>query len=164
MGKVYLHAVVDTYSSFTFGFLHISKQPEAAVAILHNEALPFYAERGLKVENVLTDNGREFCGGEGHPYYRIYLALNEIGHRTTKVRRPQTNSGFVERFNRTALDEFFREVFRRKLYESVEALQRDLDEWLTYYNRERPHQGYRNMGRRPIERIEEYLENVRKEG
>ena len=156
-----MHAVVDTYSSFAFGFLYVSKQPEAAVSVLHNEALPFYTERGLEVESVLTDNGREFCGSEGHPY-RIYLTLNEIGHRTTKVRRPQTN-GFVERLNRTALDEFFREAFRKKLYESVEALQRDLDEWLYYYNRERPHQGYRNMGRRPIEKIDEYLQDVRKE-
>ncbi len=30
-----------------------------------------------------------------------------------------------------------------------------LDIWLTYYNNERPHQGYRNMGRRPIETIKE---------
>jgi len=45
--------VVDTYSSLAFGFLHVSKQPEAAVAVLHNEALPFYAQRSLKVENVL---------------------------------------------------------------------------------------------------------------
>ena len=161
VGKVYLHAVVDTYSSYAFGFLHVSKQPEAAVAVLHNEALPFYSEKDLEVENVLTDNGKEFCGSEGHPY-RIYLELNEIGHRTTKVRHPQTN-GFVERFNRTMLDEFFRKAFREKLYESVEALQKDLDEWLYYYNRERPHQGYRNMGRRPIERIDEYLKNVRRE-
>src|SRR5918994_1385609 len=162
IGRVYLHAVVDTYGSYAFGFLHVSKQPEAAVAVLHNEALPFYSEKNLEVKNVLTDNGKEFCGSEGHPY-RIYLELNEIGHRTTKVRHPQTN-GFVERFNRTMLDEFFRKAFREKLYESVEALQKDLDEWLIYYNRERPHQGYRNMGRRPIERIDEYLENVRKEG
>ena len=161
VGKVYLHAVVDTYSSYAFGFLHVSKQPEAAVAVLHNEALPFYSEKDLEVENVLTDNGKEFCGSEGHPY-RIYLELNEIGHRTTKVRHPQTN-GFVERFNRTMLDEFFRKAFREKLYESVEALQKDLDEWLIYYNRERPHQGYRNMGRRPIERIDEYLKSVRRE-
>ena len=62
-----MHAVVDTYSSLAFGFLHVSKQPEAAVAVLHNEALPFYAERGLKAEHVLTDNAREFCGGESHP-------------------------------------------------------------------------------------------------
>jgi len=71
--------------------------------------------------------------------------------------------GFVERFNRTLLDEFLWKAFREKLYESVEVLQRDLDEWLYYYNRERPHQGYRNMGRRPIERIDEYLQDVRKE-
>jgi len=122
-----VHAVADTYSSLAFGFLHVSKQPEAAVAVLHNEALPFYAERGLKAEHVLTDNAREFCGGESHPY-RIYLQLNEIEQRTSKVRHPQTNSGFVERFNRTALDEFFREAFRKKLYESVEVLQRDLEE------------------------------------
>ena len=69
------------------------------------------------------------------------------------MKHPQTN-GFVERFNRTVLDEFFRKVFRQKLYESVEALQQDLDEWLSYYNHERPHQGHRNIGRRPIERIE----------
>jgi hypothetical protein len=35
IGKVYLHAVVDTYGSDAFGFLHVSKQPEAAVAVVH---------------------------------------------------------------------------------------------------------------------------------
>jgi transposase InsO family protein len=89
--------------------------------------LPFYAQRSLKVKNALTDNGRDFCGSESHPY-RSYLSLNEIGHRTTKVRRPQTSSGFVERFNRMMLDEFFRKAFPGKLYGSVEVLQLDLDE------------------------------------
>jgi len=37
---------------------------------------------------------------------------------------------------------------------SVEELQNDLDQWLHHYNYERPHRGYRNMGRRPIETIE----------
>jgi hypothetical protein len=40
-------------------------------------------------------------------------------------------------------------LLRKKRYESVEALQRDLDEWLLYYNTERTNQGYRNMGGRP---------------
>ena len=158
VGKVYLHAVVDTYSSHAFGFLHVSKQPEAAVAVLHNQALPFYQERELVVEAVLTDNGREFCGKDTHPY-ELYLELNDIQHRTSRVRRPQTN-GFVERFNRTALDEFFRQAFRQNFYESVEELQGDLDRWLEHYNTERPHQGYRNMGRRPIDTINQYLESV----
>jgi len=151
VGRVYLHAVVDTFGSYAFGFLHTSKQPEAAVAVLHNDALPFYQERDLPVKAVITDNGREFCGKETHPY-ELYLQLNDIEHRTTRVRRPQTN-GFVERFNRTVLDEFFRTAFRTKFYESVEALQLDLDAWLVHYNTERPHQGYRNLGRRPIDTI-----------
>jgi transposase InsO family protein len=151
VGKVYLHAVVDTYSSYAFGFLHTSKQPEAAVAVLHNDVLPFYRKQKLKVENILTDNGREFCGSQAHPY-ELYLELNDINHRTTKVSSPRTN-GFIERFNRTVLDEFFRVVFRKTMYYSVEQLQKDLDKWLVFYNTKRPHLGYRNMGRTPLETI-----------
>lgn len=162
VGRVYLHAVVDTYGSYAFGFLHTSKQPEAAVAVIHNDVLPFYQEKGLKLEAIITDNGREFCGKETHPY-ELYLELNDIEHRRTQVRRPQSN-GFVERFNRTVLDEFFRIAFRKKFYESVETLQNDLDAWLVHYNTERPHQGYRNMGRRPIDTITIFsASSVRKE-
>jgi len=156
VGRVYLHTVVDTYGSYAFGFLHTSKQPEAAVAVLHNQALPFYQDLGLDVNAILTDNGREFCGKETFPY-ELYLQLNDIEHRTTRVRRPQTN-GFVERFNRTILDEFFRTAFRTKFYESVEALQSDLDIWLVHYNTERPHQGYRNLGRRPVDTINLFVD------
>jgi transposase InsO family protein len=155
LGKIYLHTIVDTYGSYAFGFLHTSKVPEAAVAVLHNEALPFYEERGLAVGAILTDNGREFCGTPAHPF-ELYLALTELEHRRTKVRHPQTN-GFVERFQRTVKEEFFEITLRETFYESVEALQVDLDRWLAYYNTERPHQGYRNMGKRPIDTINAYL-------
>lgn len=155
VGRVYMHTVVDTYGSYAFGFLHTTKQPEAAVAVLHNDVIPFYEEHGLSVQAILTDNGREYCGTEAHPY-ELYLELNDIEHRRTQVRRPQTN-GFVERFNRTVLDEFYRIVFRQKLYEKVETLQKDLDEWLHEYNYERPHLGYRNQGRRPWETIELFV-------
>ena len=40
VGKVYLQAVVDTYGSYAFGYLHTGKLPEHAAAILHNEVLP----------------------------------------------------------------------------------------------------------------------------
>lgn len=39
----------------------------------------------------------------------------------------------------------------------VEALQADLDAWLVHYNTERPHLGYRNMGRRPVETIMSFV-------
>jgi hypothetical protein len=32
-----------------------------------------------------------------------------------------------------------------------------------HYNTERPHHGYRNLGKRPIETVNAYLETVRQE-
>jgi transposase InsO family protein len=164
IGRVYLHAVIDTFGSYAFGFLHVSKQPEAAVAVLHNDVVPLYAKLDLPIGAVLTDNGREFCGTERHPY-ELYLALNDIEHRKTKVGSPRTN-GFVERFNGTVLEEFFRPTMRSRLYESVEALQADLDAWLHHYNHERPHLGYRNQGRRPWDTVERFVSQspARQEG
>jgi transposase InsO family protein len=157
VGKVYLHSVVDSFGSYAFGVLGTSKQPEWAVSVLYNDALPFYKEKGLAVAAVLTDNGREFCGKETQHPYELFLAMSDIEHRRTRVKTPRTN-GFVERFHRTVLDEFFRVQLRTTLYESVEELQADLDEWLLFYNEERPHLGYRNMGRCPIETVCLFLE------
>ena len=55
-------------------------------------------------------------------------------------------------------------TLRETLYESVEALQAALDTWLTYYNTERPHLGYRNHGRRPIDTISLFTQPVSHEG
>ena len=115
--------------------------------------LPFYKNHGLSIEAILTDNGTEYKGRPMIHMYEIFLELNDIEHRTCKVATPRTN-GFVERFNRTVLDEFFRTAFRKKFYDSLQALQKDLDKWLHHYNYERPHRGYRNKGRKPIETFE----------
>jgi transposase InsO family protein len=68
--------------------------------------LPFYQDHGLPVEHILTDKGREYCGRAMIHPYQIFLELLDIEQRRTEVARPRTN-GFVERFHRTALDEFF---------------------------------------------------------
>ncbi|MBI5971166.1 MAG: hypothetical protein HY884_08445 [Deltaproteobacteria bacterium] len=52
---------------------------------------------------------------------------------------------------------------RNKFYATAEELQNDLDNRLTYYNNERPHGGYRNMGRRPIETVGEGKNLIPKE-
>ena len=150
VGRIYLQAVVDTYSSFAFAKLYTAKIAVTAADILNDRVLPFFAGEGIAVNAVLTDNGKEYKGKAGEHPYELFLALYDIEHRFTKVGTPRTN-GFVERFNRTVLDEFFREAFRKKFYGSVAELQADLDKWVNYYNYERPHRGYRNQGRRPYE-------------
>jgi hypothetical protein len=42
---------------------------------------------------------------------------------------------------KTLLDEFYRVAFRKKVYDSADALQLDLDAWMGSYNEQRTHQG-----------------------
>ena len=66
------------------------------------------------------------------------------------MKSPQTN-GICERLHQTMLNEFYQVTFRKKLYSDLEALQKDLDEYMKHYNVERTHQGKRCKGRTPME-------------
>jgi hypothetical protein len=50
------------------------------------------------------------------------------------------------------------------LYARVDGLHADLDAWLYHYNRERPHLGYRNQGRRPWEAVERFVTQTARQG
>ena len=82
--------------------------------------------------------------------FQLFLAINDIDHTKTKVKSPQTN-GICERFHKSILQEFYQITFRKKLYDSIDELQADLDDWLHHYNHERTHQGKMCCGRTPIE-------------
>jgi transposase InsO family protein len=156
VGKVYVQVVVDVFCSLAFAKVYTSKMPITACELLHERVLPFYEALGLQVGAILSDNGREFCGKpETHPY-ELLLAMEGIEHRTTRVRSPKTN-GFVERMNRTLLDECFRVKGRTTWYIELDEIQRDLDRFLAYYNLERSHQGYRLKGRTPAQALREAL-------
>lgn len=150
VGKVYLQSIIDCYSRYAFGRLYTSKLPVTAVHALNADVLPFFEKQKVKVQTILSDNGREFCGRPDKHPYELFLQLEEIDHRTTKVRRPQSN-GFIERLHRTLLDEHFRVMGRKKFYESVAEMQDDLDLYLTHYNNKRPHQGRGMKGRTPAQ-------------
>ena len=149
IGRVYLQTVIDCHSRYAWGQLYTSKVPVTAVQTLNNFVLPFFEEHNAKVKTLLTDNGREYCGREDQHPFELFLQLEEIEHRTTKVRRPQSN-GFVERMHRTLLDEHFRVAGRTTFYESVEQMQNDLNVYLDYYNTQRAHQGRNMDGRTPF--------------
>jgi transposase InsO family protein len=156
VGKVYVQVVVDVFCSLAFATVYTSKMPVTACDLLHARVLPFYEALSVPVGAILTDNGREFCGTEASHPYELLLAMEGIEHRTTRVRTPRTN-GFVERMNRTLLDECFRVAGRTTWYVSIEEIQRDLDQFLEYYNLRRSHQGYRLAGRTPAQALQEAL-------
>ena len=154
--KVYVQVVVDVFCSLAFAKVYNSKMPITAVDLLYDHVLPFSEALGVPVGAVLTDNGREFCGREDRHPYELLLALEDIQHRTTKVRTPRTN-GFVERMNRTLLDECFRVAGRTTWYTDISEIQRDLDVFMEKYTLRRSHQGYRLKGKTPAQALSEAL-------
>lgn len=149
VGRIYQQTFVDTYSKIAFAKLYTTKTPITAADMLNDKVLPYFDEYELPMLRILTDRGTEYCGRVDHHDYQLYLAINDIEHTKTKAMSPQTN-GICERFHKTILNEFYQITFRKKLYADMEALQKDLDEWMDYYNNERTHQGKMCCGRTPL--------------
>jgi len=99
---------------------------------------------------VLTDRGSEFL--RQPRMARVRAVSCGRGHRSlrAKTKSPQTN-GICERFHKTALNEFYRVAFRKKVYRSTDELQADLDAWMKEYNEARPHQGRWCCGKTPMQ-------------
>ncbi len=150
VGRVYQQTFVDTYSKVACAKLYKTKTPITAADLLNDRVLPLFDAHGMGIIRMLTDRGTEYCGKVETHDYELYLGINDIEHTKTKARHPQTN-GICERFHKTILQEFYQAAFRKKIYQSIEALQADLDEWLFFYNNERTHQGKMCCGRTPME-------------
>jgi transposase InsO family protein len=160
VGRIYQQTGMDTYSSVAFAKLYTAKVPVTAADLLNDRVLPFFEDQDVPVLRILTDRGTEYCGlPERHPY-EVFLQYHEIEHTKTRARRPQSN-GICESFHKTILNEFYRITFRKKIYQTVEELQKDLDEWLDHYNNDRTHQGKRCQGRTPMETFKAGLDLAR---
>lgn len=149
VGRIYQQTFVDTYSKVAFAKLYTTKTPITAADMLNDKVFPFFEQQELPMLRILTDRGTEYCGKAEQHDYELYLALNDVEHTKTKAQSPQTN-GICERFHKTILQEFYQVTFRKKIYADVESLQKDLDEWISYYNNHRTHQGKMCCGRTPM--------------
>ena len=150
IGRIYQQTFIDTYTRVAQVKLYDRKNALVAADTLNDRVIPFYEEQSIPLLRILTDRGTEYCGNVEHHEYQLYLAIEDIDHTRTKARSPQTN-GICERFHRTILEEFYQIAFRKKVYQSLEELQTDVDEWIEYYNWERPHSGRYCYGKTPIQ-------------
>jgi transposase InsO family protein len=150
VGRIYQQTFIDTYCKVGFAKVYDRKTPLTAADLLNDRVIPFFDEHEVPLLRVLTDRGTEYCGSPDRHEYELYLAVEDIDHTRTKTKSPQTN-GICERFHKTILDEFYRVAFRKKLYSSLDEIQKDLDEWLREYNEERTHQGRWCYGKTPMQ-------------
>jgi len=98
LGHAYVHTVIDDHSRVAYAEIHTDEKAQTAIDVLQR-AVTWFADRGVRVERVLSDNG---------PCYRSHAwrdacAVMGITHKRTRPYRPQTN-GKIERFHRTMAD------------------------------------------------------------
>jgi len=129
-GYDHFEVVVDDMSRVAY-VAHVPDESGTSAARALLEAATFFAEHGVAIERVLTDNGLIYTDSQ-----RYAEALATVGarHKRTRPYRPQTN-GKAERFIKTLIGEWAYGTFYRSNAERLAALPR----WLRFYNHDRPH-------------------------
>jgi len=131
---------IDDHSRFCVSACLMSRERTQAVCDGFSSAMRMH---GVPAQ-VLTDNGKVFTGRFAQPPVEVLFDRicreNGVDHILTAPRSP-TTTGKIERFHRTLRDEFdTRQVFR-----NLKTAQEALDEWVSYYNTQRPHQSLDDM-------------------
>lgn len=129
-GYDYLHVAIDDATRVAFVGVHADERAATTVRFL-SDAVAFFADHGVGVERVMTDNAMTYT--QSRQLAATFAALG-IRHLRTRPRRPQTN-GKAERFIGTLQREW---AYARLFRSNAERLA-SLPRWLDTYNRRRPH-------------------------
>jgi transposase InsO family protein len=126
---------IDDHSRYCVSARLMARERTQAVCDGFSSAMRTY---GVPAQ-VLTDNGKVFTGRFAQPPVEVLFDRicreNGVDHILTQPRSP-TTTGKIERFHRSLRVEFnTRQVFR-----NLKTAQEAVDEWVTYYNTQRPHQ------------------------
>ena len=141
IGHDFIHVAVDDHSRLAYTEVHADERAET-VAGFTTRAIAFYAEHGITVKRVLTDNAMSYYS---HAQLGV-LAEHGIARSHTRPYRPQTN-GKAERFIRLMLNGWA----YRKPYANNEERLTALLGWVFNYNHRRPHGGLGGLP--PISRV-----------
>lgn len=128
-GWDFVHVAIDDHSRLAYAEILDDETGASCVDFMHR-ALAWFAEQGIAIKALLTDNG---VGYRSH-WFRAACQFLRVRHLRTKPRCPQTN-GKAERFIQTLL----REWAYGQVYASSVVRAKQLPRWLRFYNCRRPH-------------------------
>jgi transposase InsO family protein len=129
IGTAFVHTVLDDCSRVAYAEIHDDETAATAAQVLRN-AVAWFADRGVTIQRVLSDNGSAYRSR----LWRDTCAELGIVHKRTRPYRPQTN-GKIERFHRTLGEGW---AFK-KFYTSESVRRAALPAWIHQYNHHRPH-------------------------
>ena len=73
VGKVYLQTAIDYNYRYAWARLYPSKMPVTVVHVMNHDVLPTFEAARARIDVVLLDNGREFCGRPDRHPYELFL-------------------------------------------------------------------------------------------
>ena len=129
VGWEYVHVAVDDYSRLAYAEVLPDEKATTAAGFLRR-AVRFYRRHGIKIEQLLTDNGGAYIA----VVHALACRQLRLKHLRTRPYRPQTN-GKAERFIRTLINGWAYGAIYRSSTERTAAL----DGWLWHYNHRRRH-------------------------
>ena len=146
-GFEYVHVMVDDHSRLAYAEVFATLTAKDAIAFLRR-ASRWFAERGVRIERVMTDNGSAYIS---HAHAAACREL-DLRHLRIRPHRPRTN-GKAERFIQTLTNEW---AYAR-IYGSSAERTEALPLWLDRYNFRRPHG---SLGHRaPATRVKDLVGN-----
>lgn len=124
--RLYIYTLLDVHSRWVYAepSVRISAQGGVDFVYAAIAAAPF------AFRTVQTDHGPEFS-----KWFTKKLGEKDVAHRHTRVRKPNDNA-HIERFNRTIQEECILRLPRK-----LEVWEKEIPQYVSYYNNERPHMG-----------------------
>ncbi|MDR7559682.1 MAG: helix-turn-helix domain-containing protein [Armatimonadota bacterium] len=153
VGKVWQLTACDAACSYALATVVPRVTAQAAVHFLRTHVVPIYQRAGHRIRTVLTDGGPDSRRPSPQPAKRGASSTDEPSRATPG------RTGSSSRLQGTLLSELWRVAFRRTDDTSLGQLERDLQAYLRFHNREQPHLGYRLKGRTPAMAFRTRLES-----
>jgi hypothetical protein len=150
IGLLYQQVFVDVFSQVAFVKFYTEKKPPNSLDLLSDKVIPFYSGQSVKLQKIVTIRSKLYYGqNDPHPYQQ-YLALQNIKHSKISPKSHYAVN-LCEYFHQTLQVEFNKNALSKSDYGSLSLLQKELDEWMGFYNNRRSHPGERCTGRTPME-------------
>ena len=122
--RLYIYTLIDVCSRWSFAL------PYSRINTHHSWKFIQKAQNRSSFQflTLQSDHGSEFS-----KWFTKQCIINDLKHRHSRVRKP-TDNAHIERFNRTLQEECLNRIVK-----SMKSYQKEIPDYLHYYNNERPH-------------------------
>jgi len=158
IGEVFQQTFIDAYSKVVIAHLYLTKDVESSINMLKKHVLPWFVNKNITVEQLLTDKGAEFYG-KSHNGEKFQILLKSLSIEHIKMRAynsPEVN-GICARFHSQQKSAFYDKLLRTTSFNNLAELEEKLQEWVVEYNEETPHQERYCFGKTPISTLHDSL-------